>query len=264
MEEWFEPMTSIGKERDNLPHEDLPQELVALLLQIASGDRRVDDPSTQKELQRWRVHQSAIDDWLRTAEFAGRAFADDREIKRVSNMEKITEADRALARRALAPHLPGPRPAADSSGPAPKAPTHGEPRVGANRRHWLVAATILVVAGAAAFAWRNSKPAKPEPPIMLSQGMQLIEPLGQVPALARFKWKGAELPLMGRYHLRVETPAGALLLEVDHATNEYTPSPVGLERIHSAGRVKWMVETLDRAGRRVAWGSWQEAWLAGH
>ncbi len=256
-------MNSIGKDRDDLPREDLPQELIEILLQIAAGERPEDDPATQKELQRWPAHQGAISDWLRTAEFARRAFADDREIKRGSHMEKITEADRALARRALAPHLPTPKAAKDLALPtAAQAP----PRARSNQRPWLMAASVLILAAAGTFAWRKlaAPTHQPQPPIMLSQGMQLVAPLGQVPEFARFEWKGPELPLMGSIHLRIETPAGALLLDMNVSASEYTPSPKELERLRSAGRVKWMVETLDRAGRRIAWGSWQEAWLAGH
>ncbi len=129
-------------------------------------------------------------------------------------------------------------------------------------RRWYVGVAAAVLA-AASIVYLLSQTQRSQPPVMLSEELELVEPRGSVRAIERFLWRTRAQAPLGSFRLRVEGPARESLWESVTDQTDYVPTEAERAKMYGARRIRWSVESLDRAGRRIAWGSWQEVLLTG-
>ncbi len=163
---------------------------------------------------------------------------------------QVSAPDRARVAKAL-------RELARGRSPAP--PGHGGVR-------WLWAIAGLAAAVLVAWSfWRTPErdPKQTHPPVLLGNGVQCLQPVGESTSLGRFRWSPTEIPPGGYFNLSVwsvaEDGSTKLILEQNDMT-EPSWSPADGERFLE-GRIRWRVELLDADGQVGS--DTEDAWLEG-
>ena len=130
---------------------------------------------------------------------------------------------------------------------------------------WLLGLSGLAAAAAIAWSmWRHTPvpaPIQTQPPVLLGDGVQCLEPVGESSAFERFRWSPAEVPPGGYFELSIWTVAADgtsdLIYELKDLS-ESSWSPPDVVRL-AGGRIRWRVELLDPDGQVGS--DTKEAWL---
>lgn len=130
------------------------------------------------------------------------------------------------------------------------------------RPAWLVAAAAAVVAlGIVLVYWQGpgESTAKPPTSTVRDADIELIEPVGAIPELAAFRWRGLPAPV--RYRVEVAEANGSaesISLIWTHITPDTRIAPDAAFEAHLAaeGEYRWRVVVLDAEGAALSQSDW--------